>query len=95
VYLGEPLEQQGPDLLVGLVEVDIEGVVPPAVARIRSVVSCSVVYSSFRKPQNSDPVVLASVRSFSPETAQALRSAPRPSTVTTVVRVSPPLRTKE
>ena len=62
---------------------------------IRSVVSCRVVYSSLRKPQNSDPVVLATTRSFSPETTQARRSAPRPSTVTTVVRVSVPARTKE
>ena len=65
------------------------------VAKIPSVVSLSVVYSSLRKPQNSEPVVLATTRSFRPETTQARRSSPRPSTVTTVVRVSPPLRTKE
>ena len=59
-----------------------------AVARIRSRVSARVVYWSRGKPQNSEPVVLRTTRSVSP----ASTCAPSPSTVTTAVRTSPPLR---
>src|SRR6202034_2341124 len=38
------------------------------VARMRSLVSGSVVYASFGYPQNSDAVVFSTVRSFSPDT---------------------------
>ena len=39
---------------------------------MRSVVSCRVVYSSLRKPRNSEPVGLGTTRSLMPETTQAL-----------------------
>ena len=38
---------------------------------MRSSVSCRVVYSSLRKPLNSEPVDLRTTRSLTPETTQA------------------------
>src|SRR5215472_9627690 len=62
------------------------------VARIRSLVSGSVVYGSFGYPQNSEPVALSTTRSLIPETTQAPRAA---STVTVVVRTRSPDRANE
>ncbi len=56
---------------------------------MRSSASGSVVYSSTRKPVNSEPVDLSTTRSVSPETTWA----PSEDRSTSVVRTSPPRRT--
>lgn len=63
-----------------------------AVARMRSLDSGSVVYSSFGYPQNSDAVVFSTTRSRTPDTTEVPRSA---SSTTVVVRTRSPDRAKE